>query len=80
MILDYHLSNMDNIPAIEASENDEMVVTVAAWVSDLDGTLVVQVDTEQAGRRIRINLNDAPVWDGNPETDERPGSYFNEEF
>lgn len=33
-----------------------------------DGVAVVQLDTNGAGR-VRINVNDAPVWDGDPEAD-----------
>lgn len=45
---------------------------------DDDGIPVIQVDTRGSGR-IRINLNDAAVWDGNPETDNAPGSYLTPE-
>lgn len=51
---------------------------VSAYVSDMDGTTVLQVDTSDGGR-IRINLNDAPIWDGDPNTDERPGAHFKED-
>jgi hypothetical protein len=58
-------------------------ITVITWDSDAgdglhDGALVVQVDTDAAAndRRVRINLNDAPVWDGIAATDERPGRFF----
>lgn len=37
--------------------------------------IVVQVDTGEATGRIRINLNDAPIWDG-ATTDKAPGAYF----
>lgn len=40
-----------------------------------DHASVVQIDTGQfEGQRLRVNLNDAPIWDGDPQTDERPGS------
>ncbi|WP_156250935.1 hypothetical protein [Pseudactinotalea terrae] len=42
--------------------------TVQTWVGD-DGVPVFQIDSNATGR-IRVNLNDAPVWDGDPETDE----------
>lgn len=58
-------------------------ITVTTWDSDAgdgahDGALVVQVDTDEhaSQRRVRINLNDAPVWDGIADTDERPGQFF----
>lgn len=47
---------------------EEAPVTVAVCRSALDGTLLVQVDTEE-GVRLRVNLNDAALWDGNPEED-----------
>lgn len=49
-------------------------VHVSVHTSDLDGVTVVQIDTEVPGR-VRINLNDADVWDGDPERDEQPGNY-----
>lgn len=47
-------------------------VTAGVYTSDIDGALVVQVDTEDAhGRHIRIVVNDGePVYDGDPEKDE----------
>lgn len=39
-----------------------------------DNVPVVQIDSEGVEGRLRINLNDAPIWDGDPETDERPGA------
>lgn len=38
--------------------------------------IVVQIDTGEATGRIRVNLNDAPIWDGNPDTDSVPGAFF----
>lgn len=35
---------------------------------------LVQIDTSRAGR-LRVMLNDACLWDGDPERDERPGEY-----
>lgn len=37
-------------------------IMVAAW-RGCDGVPVVQIDTDRTGR-VRINLNDAPVWEG----------------
>lgn len=47
-------------------------VEVDTWFGD-DDTPVVQIDTHRGHGRLRINLNDGVVWDGDPETDERPG-------
>lgn len=37
---------------------------------------VIQIDTQLVAGRFRINLNDAPIWDGDPETDDRPGAFL----
>lgn len=42
-------------------------ITVQAWVG-IDGALVVQVDTAADSGRLRINVNDAPVFDQDTET------------
>lgn len=56
-------------------------VEVNTWFGE-DNVPVVQIDTRRGdGSRLRISLNDGVVWDGNPETDERPGSHAEpEEF
>lgn len=45
-------------------------VEASIWRSDRDGVLVVQIDTieQQPPTRIRINVNDGPIWDANPDT------------
>lgn len=45
--------------------------TAQMFTSETDGALVVQVDTAQVlpGRQVRVFLNDAAVYDGNPEQD-----------
>jgi hypothetical protein len=58
-------------------DEDSMAVTIpgggevliSAYVSDVDGVAVFQVDTEPASGRVRINLNDNTLWDGDPDTD-----------
>jgi hypothetical protein len=47
-----------------------------------DGALVIQVDTNGSDGRVRINLNDAPVWDGDPEVGPIQGDVYDraEEF
>lgn len=62
---------------------DSSDLNVAAWPAHPDmrvaGTpeaIVVQIDTGAATGRIRVNLNDAPIWDGNPDTDSVPGAFF----
>ncbi|WP_396908880.1 hypothetical protein [Mycolicibacterium sp.] len=73
------------MPAINTDQKDDddpvtidyaSRVRVQTWTSERDGTLVVQVDTHEDTGRIRINLNDGPIWDGDPDTDNPPGAYF----
>lgn len=48
---------------------------IHAWTSEIDGALVVQVDTAEvvAGRAVRITLNDGDVFDADPEAkDDQP--------
>lgn len=40
----------------------------------VDNVPVVEIGTQNISGRLRINLNDAPIWDGDPDTDERPGA------
>ncbi|SIL17042.1 Uncharacterised protein [Mycobacteroides abscessus subsp. abscessus] len=44
-------------------------VLVSAYVSDVDGVPVLQVDTNPGSGRLRLNLNDSTLWDGDPDTD-----------
>lgn len=57
---------------------DQDMVKIAQWNADHDGVHVVQIDTPIGGGRIRVNLNDAPIWDGDPEEDSRPGAHFHD--
>lgn len=53
-------------------EHPAGVGRVQTWVSDMDSVPVFQIDTDGETRgRIRVNLNDAPIYDGDPETDEK---------
>jgi|GEM_PF-5167419 len=49
---------------------------VSVWNAAHDGVPVVQIDTDGGAGRVRICLNDALIWDGDPDTDERPGRFF----
>lgn len=44
---------------------------VQMFKSEIDGALVVQIDTDEVapGRRVRVYLNDGDVYDGDPERD-----------
>lgn len=57
---------------------DQNGVEIQQWTAEHDGVHVVQIDTPQHSGRIRVNLNDAPIWDGDPSTDERPGANFHD--
>lgn len=45
----------------------DLGINAKVWRSDLDDVPVVQIDTEGSMGRLRVNLNDAPIWDGDPE-------------
>lgn len=49
---------------------DSHGLDVSVWPAEIDDALVVQVDTGGRSGRLRINVNDAPVYDANPETNE----------
>lgn len=73
-------------PIITTLANDDRDIEVGIWpahpsMSEDGGphAIVVQIDTGSATGRIRINLNDAAVWDGDPDLDSHPGAYFKEE-
>lgn len=76
------------VEAMETSINDDrrqatevsvFGIDVSVWKSDHDGVDVVQIDTGTHEGRLRVNLNDAPVWDGDPAIDNYPGSHFVEQ-
>jgi hypothetical protein len=48
----------------------ELVAEVSLMRSEIDGALVVQVDTSEGVGIVRVNVNDAAVWMGDPETDD----------
>lgn len=60
--------------------NDERDIEVGIWPSakedstDAD-TIVVQIDTGDNTRRVRVNLNDGVVWDGDPGEDDIADSW-----
>lgn len=49
--------------AVEFGDN----IRVAAWRS-IDGAIVVQVDAEPGSGRLRVIVNDGPVYDADPES------------
>jgi hypothetical protein len=52
---------------------EEAPIEVQVYRSPLDAALVVQVDTDNETGVVRINLNDAAVWHGDPEKEEGQG-------
>ena len=54
---------MTLVPAVDALPG----VRVSTYRGESDGVPVVQVDTDDNASRVRINVNDAPVWDASPE-------------
>lgn len=53
-------------------------VEVDVGISETDGTHLVQIDTADNTGRVRVFINDGTIYDGDPETDEPPGSYYAE--
>lgn len=51
-------------------------LAVCGYVSDRDGAQVVEIDTTEATGRVRVVINDGTVYDGDPNTDEPPGEYY----
>lgn len=45
-------------------------VTVTVTRSTIDGARLLFVDTQQGVGRVRIDLNDGTIWDGDPEEDQ----------
>jgi hypothetical protein len=67
-------------------QNDERDLEVGVWSAHPDmaadggpEAIVVQIDTGDATGRLRVNINDAAVWDGDPRTDQQPGAWFQTE-
>lgn len=70
---------------VETSGNDGVVLAwtnrehndsyeVQMWLGH-DGVTVVQIDVPPGVGRVRVNLNEGAIWDGDPDTDEAPGEY-----
>lgn len=53
--------------------SEERDVSVEVWESVQDDAIVVQIDTGEQSSRVRVNLNDGVLYDGDPEVDEAPG-------
>lgn len=44
-------------------------IEVQTWTSEIDGVPVVQIDTDDVGR-MRVYINDGPIYDQDPNKDE----------
>jgi hypothetical protein len=47
---------------------EEAPIEVTVYRSKLDGALVVEIDTTDETGDVRINLNDAAIWEGDPDS------------
>ncbi|UOR02081.1 hypothetical protein MUN77_01735 [Leucobacter allii] len=45
------------------------VAGIASYRSELDGAVVIDLDTVDDVGRVRVTLNDGVIWDGDPEQD-----------
>lgn len=55
--------------AMTVALSDGRQFLVSAYPSEVDGIPVIQVDTDHRIGRLRVNLNDGTLWDGDPDTD-----------
>ncbi|ASX03440.1 hypothetical protein [Mycobacterium intracellulare] len=55
--------------AITVALSDGRQFLVSAYLPEADGIPVIQVDTDHRIGRVRVNLNDGTLWDGDPDTD-----------
>lgn len=54
---------------VESLKVTDLQVEVHVFTSEIDGATVVQIDTEEGAGHTRIYLNEADLFDGDPETD-----------
>lgn len=59
-----------------AVPSDVEDVDVSVWISEIDASPVVQVDTYEQTGAVRVYLNDGTLFDGDPEVDETPGRTY----
>lgn len=60
-------------PVVDA-EIVEPPFEIVAFYSADGNVPVVEISTTAISGRVRVNLNEGVIWDGDPESDERPGS------
>lgn len=61
---------------LDADQTDRAAPAVCGYVSDHDGAHVVEIDTTEAAGQMRVVINDSTVYDGDPNTDEPPGEFY----
>lgn len=49
------------------SDRASEAVETTVYRSDIDGAIVIEIDTQPASGHVRINLNDGTIWDRDPE-------------
>ena len=68
-----HVTDYLSIPPLLDGHELPNGVELSAWYGE-DGELVVQVDTQVDTGRVRVNLNEGVLFDGDPELDPATGS------
>ncbi|MEE3755382.1 hypothetical protein [Mycobacterium intracellulare] len=63
----------DRVINADPTHLDELAV--CGYVSDHDGAQVVEIDTTEAARRVRVLIGDGVIYDGDPNTDQPPGEH-----
>ncbi len=57
---------------IHVELGDGQELRIYAYLSDMDGVPVVQIDTDDNPGRMQVYINDGPVYDADPETNIGP--------
>ncbi len=67
------------VTAVHAERDVEVGIWRAHADMGVEGqpvAVVVQIDTGERTGRVRVNLNEAPIWDGDPMNDDAPGAHM----
>lgn len=51
---------------------EDAPIEVTVYRSGIDAALVVEIDTTDETGNLRVNLNDGPIWEGDPESTTGP--------
>lgn len=80
-IVDAQANALRTIDRISAALPEPIIPAEIEPVFDIelfygtDDVPVVEISTRRVPGRVRVNLNDGVIWDGDPEEDERPGKH-----